>query len=208
MKKVITILGLLALITALICVSAFAADAAEGVTNLQVTDGYTVTVQNADGEPATLSGSTYTDAAKFAISYSGVDAGSFQLVYMVNGAASAVPTEDNIFYIDLKTAETGNVQFVLFPKAIAASGDFAIVRKDNKGVSATVATFHYAAASEAVKGDASQNGVLDLDDVVAILQHITGAKPLVGDALTAGDYNGDTFANITDVVAILQALVA
>lgn len=203
MKKVITIIGLLALITALLCVSAFAA---EGVTNVNANTGYTLTVQNAEGAAATLSGDVYTDAAKFALSYTGAEAGSFQLVYMIQGESTALPTESNLYYIDLATTTDGNVNFVLFPKTLT-EGTYAIIRTDNKGTNAVVGTLEYTLGTASfIPGDANLDTYVNIDDVTDVLTHIVNPF-LTGDNYAAADINGDTFVNIDDITDLLTYIV-
>ena len=52
-------------------------------------------------------------------------------------------------------------------------------------------------------GDVNDNGIVDLNDVNAIVDYIMGAPPVVFN-LTLADVNGDGTVNVADLVKVIQ----
>lgn len=134
MRKGIRRALLLALVLALLCIGALAADKASADIK-DVKDGYSLT------KSATLD--------KFELSYT-ADSGE-QLVMLLKGGDK--PTDSNIYYIDQKSGE-GN--FTIYPKQLT-TGTYHVVVANTKAQ--TVATIDYKAAGVPVSGTAlSWNG--------------------------------------------------
>lgn len=135
MRKSIRRALLLALVLALLCIGAMAADKAEAkITPRQ--DGYTVTANE------TLD--------KFTLNYS-ANSGEEQLVMLLKDGDK--PTENNIYYIDQKSG-LGN--FTIYPKQLTTGTYYVVVANTE---AKTVATIDYKAAGVPVSGTAlSWNG--------------------------------------------------
>ena len=57
-------------------------------------------------------------------------------------------------------------------------------------------------------GDVNNDGIINVLDVVAIVNHILGNNQLEGDSLIAADYNDDGIINVLDVVTITQLILS
>ena len=53
-----------------------------------------------------------------------------------------------------------------------------------------------------IKGDATCDGKIDINDVFEVHQHVLGVKTLTGDALTAADTNNDGTVDTIDALRI------
>lgn len=56
------------------------------------------------------------------------------------------------------------------------------------------------------RGDINQDGVINVQDLILLIRHLTGESPLTGAALQAADVNGDGQVNVQDVVRLIQHL--
>jgi hypothetical protein len=56
------------------------------------------------------------------------------------------------------------------------------------------------------RGDINQDGVINVQDLILLIRHLTGESPLSGAALQAADVNGDGQVNVQDVVRLIQHL--
>lgn len=71
--------------------------------------------------------------------------------------------------------------------------------EDNRG------KYYYNFAQIAnIRGDVNDDGVIGLDDVIAILKHYVGSKPLSGDPLISADANDDGKVDLSDVIYALK----
>lgn len=135
MRKGIRRALLLALVLALLCIGALAADKASADIK-DVKDGYSVSANAA--------------LDQFTLNYS-ANSGEEQLVMLLKDGAT--PTENNIYYIDQKSG-LGN--FTIYPKQLT-TGTYYVVVANTKAQ--TVATIDYKAAGVPVSGTAlSWNG--------------------------------------------------
>lgn len=134
MRKGIRRALLLALVLALLCIGALAADKASADIK-DVKDGYSVSA-NAALDQFTLNYDASSDE---------------QLVMLLKG--SATPTDSNIYYIDQKSG-LGN--FTIYPKQLTTGTYYVVVANTE---AKTVATIDYTAAGVPVSGTAlSWNG--------------------------------------------------
>ena len=135
MRKGIRRALLLALVLALLCIGALAADKASADIK-DVKDGYSVSANAA--------------LDQFTLNYS-ANSGEEQLVMLLKDGAT--PTENNIYYIDQKSG-LGN--FTIYPKQLTTGTYYVVVANTE---AKTVATIDYKAAGVPVSGTAlSWNG--------------------------------------------------
>ena len=135
MRKGIRRALLLALVLALLCIGALAADKASADIK-DVKDGYSVSANAA--------------LDQFTLNYS-ANSGEEQLVMLLKDGAT--PTENNIYYIDQKSG-LGN--FTIYPKQLTTGTYYVVVANSE---AKTVATIDYKAAGVPVSGTAlSWNG--------------------------------------------------
>lgn len=71
------------------------------------------------------------------------------------------------------------------------------------GITAQNGTFTVSAVR---RGDINQDGVINVQDLIMLIRHLTGESPLTGAALQAADVNGDGQVNVQDVVRLIQHL--
>lgn len=144
MRKGIRRALLLALVLALLCIGALAADKASADIK-DVKDGYSLT------KSATLD--------KFELSYT-ADSHE-QLVMLLKDGAT--PTENNIYYIDQKSG-LGN--FTIYPKQLTTGTYYVVVANTE---AKTVATIDYKAAGVPVSGTVTSYGDAEQTVTVSLL---------------------------------------
>ena len=69
-------------------------------------------------------------------------------------------------------------------------------------------TQNYVEPPDFMLGDVSGDGIVNVLDVVAIVNHILGGNQLTGDALLAANYNEDGIVNVLDVVSMVNFILA
>lgn len=192
MRKSMTRVLLLALILALLCVGALAADTLTiGQTDEQKAI-YTVTPRDAHGEEVKPTDGKYEGVEKFSLTYS--DAAGEQLVMLLKDGTA--PTASNIYYIDQKT-DSGS--FDIYPKQMTSGKYYLIVASQQSN---GVATIEYKAAY--IIGDASGDGSVNVSDATTILRHVAKKAILTGKNLLAADVTKDNDVTVADATLILR----
>ena len=196
MRKSMTRVLLLALILALLCVGAMAADTLTiGQTETQKAN-YTVTPLDAKGvEVKPNAEGKYENVEKFSLTYS--DASGEQLVMLLKDGTA--PTASNIYYIDQKT---GSGSFDIYPKQMT-SGKYYLMVASQK--SDDVATIEYTA--DYILGDVNRNGDISVTDASWIKQYLVSMRTFDAEQLKIGDVNKVDGITVTDASWILQRLV-
>jgi len=62
--------------------------------------------------------------------------------------------------------------------------------------------------SQRLTGDVNDDGVVNIQDILALVQHIIGAQLLDGENLTAADVNNDGLVNIQDILALVAIITS
>lgn len=145
MRKGIRRALLLALVLALLCIGALAADKASADIK-DVKDGYSVSANAALGQ--------------FTLNYS-ANSGEEQLVMLLKDGAT--PTENNIYYIDQKS---GSGNFTIYPKQLTTGTYYVVVANTE---AKTVATIDYKAAGVPVSGTVTSYGDAEQTVTVSLL---------------------------------------
>ena len=227
MKKLRNALLLAGVLAALLCITALAETQEFAQGGFYVTDkasGVTITPQTATGETvsstsANVDGqegyeSFYPGSVKMAVTYSGsIAAEENYVVLLVEG--DALPTVDNaIYYIDqTTTASTGAITFNVYPMDIAGQKDLTLyITSDKEGFSTIAIPMGYApAGSYEVQpytlGDANNDGVINVNDAMAVINHIVSKNVLDGTRLLAADATGDGMVNVNDAMEIINYIV-
>lgn len=206
MKKWLKWILLAGVLAALLCVTAFAADAPtkSGIYDLTPNSGYTLEVTDITAETVTIDESEclfYPDAVKLTLK-STADMSGYKLV--MAQSTDAMPTADNLVYIDQSESTEGKVNFLIYPKQLA-SGTYYIYLSTSGSAREKIATFKY--YQSFVRGDADGSGAIGPNDAVCILQHLVNIKPLTGARLLAADADKSGEIGPNDAVRILQHLV-
>ena len=208
MKKIIRVILLAGILAALLCVTALAADNQSGVYDLKPKEGvsgYTLGAQTAD--KTAVSTTTQVDGKDVyvgaeRITLKGADVTGFNLVLVMKGDETVI-TVDNLVYVD---QQTDTVAFNIYPSKLEGNETYHIYLSNSNGTGKQeIATFRYYQAYKL--GDANEDGAVNIQDAVAILQYCVGSKQLSDAAKLAADANKDNAVNIQDAVAVLQYCV-
>lgn len=206
MKKLLRTLLLAAALTALLCVSALAADSAvSNVTgNILPLDG--------SGKQITAENGKYTGAVQFDLTATqGLTSGSQYLVLMLKDAGeNPVPTAENIYYINQKAAANGALAFTnaggdpIYPMDLV-NGTYSIYIVGDGKTFAPAASFTYEAGY--TLGDVSGDGDITTTDALMVLQSIVNNIKLTETQKLAADVSKSDGITTTDALMILQYIV-
>lgn len=163
----------------------------------------------------------YAGAERLEVTYnvSAAEKGDQFVVLLVTG--SGLPDSDNtICYIDqVAKGDSDEIAFNVYPMLPTelenGETEMSLYITNNSENVATVAIpLCYAEESvyeEAayIMGDANQDNVVDIDDVMAVINHMVGGNAYVlsGSAFAAANMNGDNVVDIDDIVALINYIV-
>lgn len=179
MKKLLRTLLLAAALTALLCVSALAADSA--VSNVK---GGILPLDDS-GKQITAEGGKYTGAVQFDLTATqGLTSGSQYLVLMLKGdGENAVSTAENIYYINQKAAANGALAFTnaggdsIYPMDLV-NGTYSIyILGDGKTFVPAKADASFTYDAGYTLGDVNNDTEITVSDAVMVLNHV--AKNIV-----------------------------
>lgn len=204
MKKLLRTLLLAAALTALLCVSALAADSA--VSNVT---GNILTPKTAEGETITEKDGKYENAVKFDVNATGTQGSQYLLLVLRD---QKVPTEQNIVYINQAAAgEDGKLAFTgsdaAYPMTMTSGTYYVYLVGDGKefSASAPAASFTYEAGY--TLGDVSGDGDITTTDALMVLQSIVNNIKLTETQKLAADVSKSDGITTTDALMILQYIV-
>lgn len=218
MKRLLRSLLLGAILSALLCVGALAADGEPvkgGIYN--ITGSVTLTPKDASGSsiPAgtdtSISGDYYANAVKFEVKAEKLAENQQYLLLVLkggaDGSAPGVPTADNIAYIDQMAATETGVSFTAYPKELTKGTYYVYLVGGGTAFNAEkpAATFQY--DKKYKLGDVDENNRITTSDAVEILQSIVGKKTLTETQRFAADVDGNNSITAGDAVYILQFIV-
>ena len=211
MKKLLRTLLLAAALTALLCVSALAADSA--VSNVT---GNILTPKTAEGETITAdTNGKYENAVKFDVNATGTQGSQYLLLVLRD---QKVPTEQNIVYINQAAAgEDGKLAFTgsdaAYPRTMTSGTYYVYLVGDGKTF-APAASFTYEAGY--TLGDVDGDGKWTANDALYTLQIAVNKTTLkidnvdvpVTDAMrAAANADKDKYVTANDALLILQKAV-
>lgn len=215
MKKLLRTLLLAAALTALLCVSALAADSA--VSNVT---GNILPLDNS-GKQITAENGKYTNAVQFDLTATeGLTNGSQYLVLMLKDAGeNTVPTAKNIYYINQKAAAAdGKLTFTnaggdsVYPMDLV-NGTYSIyIVGEGKNFNATKADASFTYEAGYTLGDVDGDGIVTATDALFALQMAVGLSQPDGSEWSAvqrlaAEVDGEIPVTATDASLILQAAV-
>lgn len=212
MKKLLRTLLLAAALTALLCVSALAADSAVSITDQT---GATLTPKTAEGETITEKDGKYENAVKFDVNATGTKDSQYLLLVLRD---QKVPTEQNIVYINQAAAgEDGKLAFTgsdaAYPMTMTSGTYYVYLVGDGKTF-APAASFTYDAGY--TLGDVDGDGKWTANDALYTLQIAVNKTTLkidnvdvpVTDAMrAAANADKDKYVTANDALLILQKAV-
>lgn len=212
MKKLLRTLLLAAALTALLCVSALAADSAVSITDQT---GATLTPKTAEGETITKKDGKYENAVKFDVNATGTQGSQYLLLVLRD---QNVPTEQNIVYINQAAAgEDGNLAFTgsdaAYPMTMTSGTYYVYLVGDGKSFDATKAdaSFTYDAGYElgnVLTGEGEEN--ININDAMEVIYHIVGRRTLSETQQMAANVvrgENEEGININDAMQIIYYIV-
>lgn len=216
MKRLLRSLLLGAILSALLCVGALAADSESvkgGIYNIKSSN---VTLKpNTEATTDTVDGTEYTDyyanAVKFEVKAENLTENQQYLLLVLkggaDGSAPGVPTADNIAYIDQMAATETGVDFTAYPKELTKGTYYVYLVGGGTAFNSAnpAATFQY--DKKYKLGDVDENNRITTSDAVEILQSIVGKKTLTETQRFAADVDGNNSITAGDAVYILQFIV-
>lgn len=218
MKKLMRLLLLAAILSALLCVGALAADSEPvkgGIYN--ITGSVTLTPKDASGGAITAGSSDgvadsgyYANAVKFDVKAENLTKGQQYLLLVLkggaDGSAPGVPTADNIAYIDQMAATETGVDFTAYPKELT-KGTYHVylVGGGTAFAQSQVASFEY--DQKYTLGDVDNDNAINAVDASWILQYAVNRRTLTDIQFCAADIDKDGFVNAVDAGNILQYAV-
>lgn len=211
MKKLLRTLLLAAALTALLCVSALAADSA--VSNVT---GNILTPKTAEGAEITAEGGKYTGAVQFDLTTTqGLTNGSQYLVLMLkDDGKNTVPTAENIYYINQKAAgENGVLAFTneggdpIYPMDLV-NGTYSIyIVGEGKNFNAAKADASFTYDAGYTLGDVNGDGSVDTSDALLALRIYVGTYSATDVQRKAADVSKDGVIDTTDALLMLRFYV-
>lgn len=216
MKRLLRSLLLAAILSALLCVGALAAESEPvkgGIYNISVDTNVTLK-PNTEATTDTVDGTEYTDyyanAVKFDVKAENLTENQQYLLMVLkggaDGSAPGVPTADNIAYIDQMAAQNGSVSFTAYPSALT-KGTYHVylVGAGKTFAESKVASFK--CDQKYTLGDVNEDGDIDIKDVAELLNHVVKNKTLTENAFLAADVEKDGEIDIRDAAKILNYIV-
>ena len=200
MKKLLRTLLLAAALTALLCVSALAADSTVSITGQ---NGATLTPKTAADAPITANADgKYENAVKFDVNATGTKDSQYLLLVLRD---QKVPTEQNIVYINQAAAgEDGKLAFTgsdaAYPMTMTSGTYYVYLVGDGKTF-APAASFTYEAGY--TLGDVNNDGKINALDAILILRAAVDLTNLNDVQEKAADMNGDGRVNALDAIEVL-----
>lgn len=213
MKKLLRTLLLAAALTALLCVSALAADSAVSITGQT---GATLTPKTAADAPITANADgKYENAVKFDVNATGTQGSQYLLLVLRD---QKVPTEQNIVYINQAAAgEDGNLAFTgsdaAYPMTMTSGTYYVYLVGADKPFTANVpaASFTYDAGYElgnVLTGEGEEN--ININDAMEVIYHIVGRRTLSETQQMAANVvrgENEEGININDAMQIIYYIV-
>ena len=211
MKKLLRTLLLAAALTALLCVSALAADGAVSITGQT---GATLTPKTAAGETITVEGGKYAGAVQFDLTAENLTDGSQYLVLMLKDAGeTTVPTAENIYYINQKAAADGKLTFTnaggdsVYPMDLV-NGTYSIyIVGEGKTFTPANADASFTYEAGYTLGDVNNDGSVDTSDAVLALRIYVGTYSATDVQRKAADVSKDGVIDTTDALLMLRFYV-
>lgn len=209
MKKLMRLLLLAAILSALLCVGVLAAESEPVKGGIYgITGSVTLTPKDA-GDKEIVSGSSdgvatdgyYADAVKFDVKASELTEGQQYLLLVLKG--EGVPTAENIAYIDQAAAQNGSVSFTAYPKELT-KGTYHVylVGGGTAFAQSQVASFEY--DKKYTLGDVNDDTFIDASDALMILKHSAKLELLTERQQLAANVNNDLYIDASDALLVLK----
>lgn len=216
MKRLLRSLLLGAILSALLCVGALAADTNDpGIYNIKTNDGVTITPKKADNSAITDVGGYYANAVKFDVTASGLtgEENAQCLLLVLKGDASgnapSTPTAENIVYINqAEKGANGKASFTgtdaAYPKELRTGTYYVylVSERSEFKADAPAATFQY--DQKYTLGDVNDDTYIDSRDALLTLRYSVNLVNLSEIQQLAADVNRDGYIDSRDALLILR----
>lgn len=212
MKRLLRSLLLGAILSALLCVGALAAESEPvkgGIYNIKssnvtLTPNTVATTQTVDGKDYT---DYYANAVKFDVKAENLTKDQQYLLLVLkggaDGSAPGVPTADNIAYIDQMAATETRVSFTAYPKELTKGKYYVyLVGGGTAFAQSQVASFEY--DKKYTLGDVNEDGEIDSRDALRTLRGAAGIITMTPNQAKAADVNKDNEIDSRDALRILR----
>lgn len=228
MKKVLRTLLLSAAVMAVLCVGALAAQSAaepssSGIYRIETLGGVTLTPRDGENGQITATepegyGAYYAEAVKFDVTVESTDAfpltadGQYVLLVL---SSKAVPTRENIVYIDQGQARAGedgvSLRFekdsAAYPSALTKGSYYVYLVGDGHPFNADAPAASFAFYQPYTLGDVNGDGHIDSEDALLALQIFVKSKTPTETERLAADVNRDGTVDSYDALQILKYFV-
>lgn len=216
MKRLLRSLLLGAILSALLCVGALAAESEPvkgGIYNIK-SSNVTLT-PNTEATKDTVDGTEYTDyyanAVKFDVKAENLTENQQYLLMVLkggaDGSAPGVPTAENIAYIDQAAAQNGSVSFAAYPKELTKGTYHVYLVGGGTAFNAAKPDATFQCDQKYILGDADSSGTVDVNDAVKILKCIVGNDTFTDLQRLAADADKNGDVDVNDAVKILKVIV-
>lgn len=205
MKKLLRTLLLAAALTALLCVSALAADSA--VSNVT---GNILTPKTAEGAEITAdTNGKYENAVKFDVNATGTKGSQYLLLVLRD---QNVPTEQNIVYINQAAAgEDGKLAFTgrdaAYPMTMTSGTYYVYLVGADKPFTANAPAASFTYDAGYTLGDVNGDGSVDTSDALLALRIYVGTYSATDVQRKAADVSKDGVIDTTDALLMLRFYV-
>lgn len=216
MKRLLRSLLLGAILSALLCVGALAADTNDpGIFDISIkNNSTTITPRTVDGDTITADNGYYANAVKFDVAASGLtgEENAQCLLLVLKGDASGnaptTPTADNIVYINqAEKGANGKASFTgtdaAYPKELRTGTYYVyLVGAGKTFAESKVASFK--CDQKYTLGDVNEDGEIDSRDALRTLRGAAGIITLTPNQAKAADVNKDNEIDSRDALRILR----
>lgn len=221
MKRLLRSLLLGAILSALLCVGALAAESEpvkggiydiSGSVTLTPKDASDKTIEKGSSDGVATDG-YYANAVKFDVKAENLTENQQYLLMVLkggaDGSAPGVPTADNIAYIDQMAATETGVSFTAYPKELT-KGTYHVylVGGGTAFADSQVASFEY--DKKYTLGDVNEDGMINVLDAMDVIYHIVGTKTLNETQMLAANVlrgGSDNTINVKDAMQIIYYIV-
>lgn len=201
MKKLLRTLLLAAALTALLCVSALAADSEVKI----ITGNDILTPKTAADAPITEKDGKYKNAVKFDVNATGTATSQYLLLVLRD---QNVPTERNIVYINQAAAGAdGKLAFTgsdaAYPMTMTSGTYYVYLVGADKPFTANAPAASFTYEAGYTLGDVNGDGDVNALDAILILRAAVNLTNLSDVQEKAADMNGDGNVDALDAIKVL-----
>lgn len=151
--------------------------------------------------------SYYPGAVRFDVTLTGLTANAQYLLLVVQGekgTGTAVPTADNIVYIDQTADSGGSITFNAYPSRLTTGHYCVYVVGSDRTYSAGNPDAQFDYYLPYTLGDVNDNGKIQANDAMLVLRHVAKLVTLDETAQLAADVNGNGKIQANDAMLILR----